>query len=151
MHSFKGNARLIAIKQSWRLAPDWTDVVYGSDWRWWVEQQGLPEFKGLKLAGSPYASRLFGNVRAVHPLKGETILLDEIGTVGCGSRTGGGHSGFHALNLAVQFGANPITLLGFDMSNGHPDTGIHRGALVLAIEQMAALGVRVVHGCLSQG
>ncbi len=138
-------ARLLAVADSWRLA-DWTDVLYRSDGAWWIERRGEPEFKGLKLTGSCYAASLFDDVNAIHVCKSEAILLDEIGTVGCGSRQGGGHSGFHALNLAVQFGANPITLLGFDMSNGHPDTAIHRAALANAIAQLVAMGVTVSVG-----
>lgn len=121
-------------------------MVYGSDRRWWIEQDGLPAFSGLKLSGSAIPSKLFGNIGVVRVVRSEAVLLDVVGTVGCGSRHGGGHSGFHALNLAVQFGANPITLLGFDMSNGHPDTEIHKAALRRAIDQMAAIGVRIVFG-----
>lgn len=50
------------------------------------------------------------------------ILTDQIGKIGCGLRTGGGHSGFHAINLAVQFGARRIVLVGFDM---RVDNGAH--------------------------
>lgn len=50
------------------------------------------------------------------------ILVDEVGKIGCGLRSGGGHSGFHAINLAVQFGAKRIVLVGFDMSH---DRGAH--------------------------
>lgn len=41
----------------------------------------------------------------------------EPGTIG-----GGGNSGFQALNLAVQFGAKHILLIGFDMTD---QSGIH--------------------------
>lgn len=134
------------IRDAWRLASDWTDVVYGSDRPWWMKQNGLPEFGGLKLTGSPYVAQMFADVHAIRVIKSEEILLRETGVVGCGSRHGGGHSGFHALNLAVQFHANPIMLLGFDMTNGHPDTTIHRATLARAIEQLAALGVTVTVG-----
>lgn len=47
----------------------------------------------------------------------DKILTDEIGTVGSG-----GNSGFQALNLAVQFGAKRILLIGFDMTDRN---GLH--------------------------
>ncbi len=38
------------------------------------------------------------------------LLFDHLGEIGWG-----GNSGFHALNLAIQFGAKKIVLVGFDM------------------------------------
>lgn len=52
----------------------------------------------------------------------ERLAMAEPGKVGAGSRTGGGNSGFQALNLAAQFGATKIILLGFDM---RIDRGVH--------------------------
>ena len=48
--------------------------------------------------------------------------MAEPGRVGAGSRAGGGNSGFQALNLAAQFGATKIILVGFDM---RVDRGVH--------------------------
>lgn len=45
------------------------------------------------------------------------VLTDEVGIVG-----DGGNSGFQAINLAVQFGAARILLVGFDM---RVDLGVH--------------------------
>ncbi|ORE90638.1 hypothetical protein ATO13_22001 [Stappia sp. 22II-S9-Z10] len=47
----------------------------------------------------------------------DTILLDRFGVVGWG-----GNGGFHALNLAVQFGARRIILVGYDMTLAN---GVH--------------------------
>lgn len=75
---------------------------------------------------------------------------------------GGGNSGFQALNLAVQFGAKRIILVGFDMRLDH---GVHwhgphgkglnnprdplfaswRDALNGAAPTLAALGVEVLN------
>lgn len=41
----------------------------------------------------------------------DQILTEQFGEIGWG-----GNSGFHAVNLAVQFGASRIALCGFDMS-----------------------------------
>ena len=38
------------------------------------------------------------------------MLFDKVGEIGWG-----GNSGFHAINLAAQFGATKIILVGFDM------------------------------------
>lgn len=42
----------------------------------------------------------------------DDLVLEPVGTIGAG-----GNSGFQALNLAVQFGARDILLIGFDMSD----------------------------------
>jgi hypothetical protein len=44
----------------------------------------------------------------------DRLLLDEPGVIGAG-----GNSGFQALNIALQFGATRILLIGFDMSGEH--------------------------------
>lgn len=111
----KGKARVIAIKTSWKLAP-WADALYGCDKPWWMANQGVPEFRGLKFSPSPTASKLYPAVTLVKLVPKAEILTGEIGRIGCGLRSGGGHSGFQALNLAVQFGVRRIILVGFDMT-----------------------------------
>jgi hypothetical protein len=66
----------------------------------------------------------------VHRIRAEPgrqeIIFSPIGKVGWG-----GNGGFHALNLAVQFGLKKIILLGFDMTlqNGVHWHGRHAGHL----------------------
>lgn len=114
----RGRGKVIAIKKCVELAP-WADVVYGCDGPWWRSVQGLMKFKGLKLAyeptvcGSEYGIQ---QVRIPDP-KCNAFLFDQVGTVGAGR-----NSGFQALNLAAQWGASPIILLGFDMQG---ETGGH--------------------------
>lgn len=108
----KEKARFIAINESWRLAP-WTDILFGCDFAWWKHRQGCPEFQGLKLSTD---IKVFGqpkwNVQRVGLNKGSDHLeLEKIGTVGWG-----GNSGFHCLNLAVQFGCTKVILVGYDMT-----------------------------------
>lgn len=111
----KGKARVIAIKTSWKLAP-WADVVYGCDRDWWSNNRGLTEFKGLRITASPSVAKVYGlNLVKLFP-KAVILAGGEAGKIGCGSRYGNGHSGFHAINLAVQFGAKRLILVGFDMS-----------------------------------
>lgn len=87
------------------------------------------------------------------------MLFDKVGVIG-----GGGNSGFQALNLAVQFGARDIVLIGFDMTDkagvhwygrnhwagaNNPDEsnfGRWRSALDRAAPELARRGVRVING-----
>lgn len=90
------------------------------------------------------------------------LLVDEAGVIGAGGTTGGGNSGFQAINLAIQFGAKQIILVGYDMTlaNGSHWHGRHENGLGnpghLRIEdwrevidglvpQLDALGVEVVN------
>lgn len=56
----------------------------------------------------------------------DELLMDEAGVIGWG-----GNSGFHALNLALQFGAARVVLVGFDMTiaAGVHWHGVHPGHL----------------------
>lgn len=57
-------------------------------------------------------------MRVVEVVRSEDrLLVDFFGTIGWG-----GNSGFAALNLAVQFGARRLVLVGFDM---RLDRGMH--------------------------
>jgi hypothetical protein len=105
----------IAVNNSWRLCP-WADVLYAGDAEWWATGLG-DEFPGLKISRSavPGVERVYlqktGGGLYVNR------LLFEPGLLGAG-----GASGFQALNLAVQFGAADIALVGFD---ARVDLGAH--------------------------
>lgn len=68
----------------------------------------------------------FPKINAVRLVEGDRMLTDEAGVIG-----GGGNSGFQAINLAVQFGARKIILVGFEMhvAQGAHWHGPHRGGL----------------------
>lgn len=107
----------IVINCSWLLAPD-ADALYGCDGKWWrCQDEGygrhaLCAFAGLKITQDGGAASQLG-LRRVN-LDGHTIST-RAGTIGAG-----GNSGFQALNLAIQFGARRIILLGYDMrGSGH--------------------------------
>lgn len=121
LEQVRGYARFIAIKSSWQLCP-WADVLYGVDRQWWMANNGAPEFRGLKVSASPTVCRVYPGVRQVKLKSQARVLTGVTGVVGCGLRTGGGHSGFQAINLAVQFGVTRIALVGFDM---HLNNGAH--------------------------
>lgn len=113
----KGRTKVIAINTSWKLAP-WADILFACDHSWWKNSKGCPEFAGLRVTVDKYAVRQFPNIYLVNCRKpDDRIVLDEIGTVGWG-----GNSGFHCLNLAVQFGCSKVVLVGFDMTVAY---GLH--------------------------
>jgi hypothetical protein len=114
----KGLMPVIAIKENYDLAP-WADVVYGCDAPWWVNRQGLKDYKGIKVTGT--GRGIHGvypdiHIVTVRPPE-DRMLLHPLLTIGAG-----GNSGFQAVNLAVQFGAKRLLLLGFDMSDR---SGVH--------------------------
>ena len=97
----KGRMRVIAIKRNIELAP-FADAVYGCDAPWWRSVQGLPKFSGLKMAYDGTVCTEFGLRKVDIPKPAECALLfEKVGTVGAGA-----NSGFQALNLAIQFGAD---------------------------------------------
>ena len=77
------------------------------------------KYHGLKLAHEPtVCGAEYGIQRVEIPDKTSSrFLFDKVGVVGSG-----GNSGFQALNLAAQFGATRIILLGFDMQG---ESGAH--------------------------
>jgi hypothetical protein len=109
--------KVLAIKTNVDKAP-FADVVYGCDDAWWLSRNGLVDFKGIKLAYGDKATSKFKDIHKVDiDTKQHRFLLDRPLRIGSGK-----NSGFQALNLAMQFGANPILLIGFDF---HDRGGVH--------------------------
>lgn len=112
----RSRAKVIAINTSWQLAP-WADILFACDLTWWDRAHGCPEFRGLKLTIDKTAAKRFG-LGYVHCQKpDDRLFIEPKNTVGWG-----GNSGFHCLNLAVQFGCSKIILVGYDMTIRH---GLH--------------------------
>lgn len=146
---------VLAIKSNVELAP-WADVVYGCDYPWWRSVRGLPDYKGLKLAYADRACDQYSCRKVKIPdVKADRLAFDEVGSVGAG-----GNSGFQALNLALQFGASRILLIGFDMAGqhwygrnnwqgaGNPSEGNFKrwiAAFDVAAGQLAERGVEVIN------
>lgn len=118
---------VIAIKECVEICP-WADVVYGCDPAWWQFRGGLPKFGGLKVTWEGSSLPQYQDIKRValdksqdkiYPVERRQyqMIFDRPGTVG-----GGGNSGFQAVNLAVQFGARKLLLVGFDM---HDRSGVH--------------------------
>jgi hypothetical protein len=106
---------IIAVNESYRLAP-WADAVYSCDLAWWQWHKGLNEFTGLKLTHDAVACRHYPALKRVQieQVTSDEILTDKPSYVGAG-----GNSGFQAMNLAIQFGATGIALLGIDCNLEH--------------------------------
>lgn len=122
--ALKGKLKVIAIKEvAFDLCP-WADVAYGCDAAWWVHRRGLPDFKGVKVSWAGSVRTQFRDVHLIEIRKDRPgtpgkqwvneILTDEPGVIGSGD-----NSAFQALNLAVQFGANRVMLIGLDLAGEH--------------------------------
>jgi len=122
----RGKMPVLAIKEAAAQLAPWCDAVYCCEAHWWRYQRGLPKFSGLKLAWAqvpeyPDVRLIEIKVKAKHitnePAHVDELLLDAPGVIGAG-----GHSGFQAFNLALQFGAARVLLVGFDC---HANGNVH--------------------------
>ena len=106
----KDRIHVVAIKESYDLCP-WADVVYGCDAAWWIHRKGLAQFGGVKIAHGQQATSQFKGIHRVEiSMATDSILTEQPMVIG-----NGGNSGHQALNLAVQFGATDVILIGYDM------------------------------------
>lgn len=120
----KGRLPVIAIKQAGLDLAPWSDVIYGCDAAWWKQVGIARKVPNLKIAWAKDVCNdetgikavklaVFDGVQTTAKLDAvDRIMVEEPGFLG-----GGGNSGFQALNLAVQFGATRIMLIGYDMSD----------------------------------
>lgn len=115
IYEAEGAVRCIAVNNSWQLAP-WSDVLYASDAAWWSENDHAG-FAGLKVSRSAVDGVHKVSLRGSRGAWHDHMIFDEPGTLGAG-----GSSGFQALNLAAQFGARDIALIGYDARVDH---GLH--------------------------
>lgn len=109
-----GRAKVVVVNTSVTLAP-WADVLYAADLMWWKQSPRLwRSFSGLKVG---MMASIKGIVPGSHVMRAEHLgrgFSRERGTLATG-----GNSGFQAVNLALQFGAKRIALVGFDMGGQH--------------------------------
>lgn len=104
-------AAVIVVNDAFKLAP-WADVLYAADAQWWkVNAQAALMFAGRKVSCDAMVP--YGSVRRLR----QTGLEGYDPTPGC-VRTGG-NSGYQALHLAIQEGAQRVLLLGYDMGGTH--------------------------------
>lgn len=123
LEAAKGRARVIAVNESYRLVP-WADALYACDGTWWIANGGVPRFAGLKISRSDCSTQCGADIKKVELVKLENgkgfvdqMLFDEPGVIGWG-----GNSGFQSINLAAQFGARTIVMVGIDAC---VDYGLH--------------------------
>lgn len=96
----------------------WADALYACDHYWWESAEGCTWFRGLKYSQDEHVcARSDWGVKRIHLVREDRLVSAPVGTVGWG-----GNSGFQALNLAWQFGAARIVMVGFDM---RIDCGLH--------------------------
>jgi hypothetical protein len=120
----QAESRWFGVNDAHRLAP-WCDCIYACDGRWWRANSGLPNFQGLKITQDVRALKDYPDLKRVRCKTGvHDMLFDRFGEIGWG-----GNGGFHAINLAIQFGARRIVLVGFDMNlqRGYHWFGRHHG------------------------
>lgn len=121
----RGRIKVIAIKEAAVDLCPWADVAYGCDAAWWVHRRGLPDFGGLRIGWDRSIRKQFPAVHLIEICRAKSytlhrpeyvdrILTDQPGMIGSGR-----NSGFQAINLAVQFGAIRIMLIGFDLQGSH--------------------------------
>ena len=122
--SIRGKARVIAINDTYKLAP-WADILYACDAKWW--NWAKPDFSGLKVGlkwdavkGKYYPGYDLESHPGLRALAGTGLSGLEIAPNAL--RTGA-NSGYQAINLAVHMGAKRILLLGYDMQP--TETGSH--------------------------
>lgn len=116
LDTLRGRCRVILVNNGYQLA-GWADVLYAADGAWWGVHPAARAFAGMKVTahrGAAASHRL----RFVEVLDGDKpgghILSMTPGVLGHG-----GHSGFQAINLAVQFGGRRLLLIGFDFCGDH--------------------------------
>lgn len=123
LEACRGRAHVLVINEGFRLAP-WADALYAADAHWWEKHKGCPAFRGLRISQADQAARMYRGLKSVALRRTRQIVRNPRGLIAAGSddRGSGANSGFQALNLAVQFGARTILLVGYDMTIDH---GVH--------------------------
>lgn len=121
-----GRRRVIVVNTTFRMAP-WADILYAADLPWWdtYHEEVEQRFEGQCWSQTEIACRTY---RLAY-IRGERRpgLSRQRGVIHQGS-----NSGYQAIGLAYELGAQRIVLLGFDMQRTNGQThwhGEHPGAL----------------------
>jgi len=121
VEKLKDRIHVIVINESHSLCP-WADILYACEADWWtVREKEAKKFPGIKLRLEDPRRTIAGvstiKIPQQHNIWVNEFLFEKPGVVGSG-----GNGGFQMINLAAQFGATAIALVGFDMRH---DGGIH--------------------------
>lgn len=108
----KGSIHIIAINNAYQIAP-WAEVLYACDGIWWEwHYEDTADFRGLRITRSLSAKRNFPDLIWIEGEAHDQGLSNRQDSIANG-RIGG----YQAINLAVNFGARRILLIGYDMRN----------------------------------
>lgn len=114
--ALRDRVRLLVINNSFTLAP-WADVLYAADRRWWDVVGCGADFPGLRVTPDRDVAKHLG-INLVGLVDNSSNAVDGLSDA-AGTLARGGHSGHQAINLALQFGATRIALLGYDFEGEH--------------------------------
>lgn len=108
----KGIVHVIAINNAYQIAP-WADVLYACDGVWWGwHYEDTADFQGLRITRSLSAKRTFPDLIWIEGEAHDQGLSKRQDSI-----VNGKIGGYQAINLAVNFGAKRILLVGYDMQN----------------------------------
>ena len=112
---------VIAVNDAYRRVP--AKAIYGADWEWWVQRQGVPGFEGERWTCiyRKCAPQLIAARKNISSKYGINLIEAKIGN-GFTLEPPihfGRNSGFQAVNLAIVHGFTRIVLVGFDMQGSH--------------------------------
>jgi len=112
----EGAAEVIAVNDSWRLAPH-ADHLYACDARWWQThgEQVVREFRGKRWTHQNLDCADKEQTDAAAKFGIELVVGKAGNGLGDPVMHFGDNSGYQAINLAYLWGANRIILLGYDM------------------------------------
>lgn len=114
----KGHCKVIAVNDAIKLAP-WADVLYACDHLWWIANHEAAKLPITRICADVRTRRDYPDMLLAEIAKERGAYINKILTGETGLIGSGYNSGFQALNLAIQFGARDICLLGFDASLKH--------------------------------
>lgn len=116
----RSDHKILVVNDAWRLLP-WADALYASNRVWWeLHAEALKAFKGERWTSTNsgpfvdddkagWARREELGVQLIQGKAEEGFSLVP-GVIHYGN-----NSGFQGINLALQFGAREVRLVGFDM------------------------------------
>lgn len=117
LNILRNRIHVIAIKVNVELIP-WAEICYGCDAAWWISKNGVPHkhFSGIKICHGSQAWHFPNMCKVDIELGTDEMLVEKPLKIG-----NGGNSAHQALNLAIQFGAKDIILLGIDCKSKDED------------------------------
>jgi len=108
----KGNVHVIAINNAYEIAP-WADVLYACDAVWWKwHHEHTVDFQGLRITRSLKARENYPDLIWIEGEAHDQGLSKRQDSI-----VNGRIGGYQGINLAVNFGAKRILLVGYDMRN----------------------------------